>query len=437
MLNTKFSLVLSVITFFLAMDVALSSISDLVPKPTIAGLGIFLLLIGIYMIGQFYVLNYIKSKITPMFIHSYNLKILNKIFIITQGIITSIAIVIVLQTVSISAYSTYLLNLVSITNFIIASSLVALLAIKFIVWYNLQRNFNLLLYGVAAASVTISLIFTCLFNTGSLLDLPGVRNAQSTAPIIFYELDTIMGKVQYSWATFGVVSFILLWSSSVLALYGQIGKLGKIKFWIMMSIPLITQISIFTIIIPLLSFIPSSVDKVSLSIFGFAVPGIVQGILFGTPFWIIAKKLGKGVKLKDYLIMTGWGLTLLSLSSTANIAIASFPIFGLVTTLFASISCYLILVGFFYSAISLIENNVVRKQIRKFIYNEAKLLESISLASLEDQLSKRVINITKEHGNLLKEKTGIESSLSDLDTMEYLKEIMKEIKKGENGKIDK
>ena len=60
---------------------------------------------------------------------------------------------------------------------------------------------------------------------------------------------------------------------------------------------------------------------------------------------------------------------------------------------------------------------------------ESKLLYSIGLAQMEQEIQKKVITFTKRIQDNMTEETGIQSSLTDEDMKEYLEQVIREVKK--------
>jgi hypothetical protein len=427
--SRKFSIMISVLITFLAIDVSLESATAEVNMASTVGIATFVVIVCAYGVGQYFILQFVKIKSRHLTIKSSYLKSLNMIVTIIQYALIAIIVSIFVQIFLNSEYSTLTLNLASILNFALASTLMGILSARFLLWYRSKTNFVVLLYGIASATVSISMILTLLFNSGSLTGLPAERNPNSQAPVIFFPTNTPMGILQYVWATSNVVNFVLLWVGTVLLLRQYSSKLGRLKFWVILSIPMAAEVSIFIVIIPLLNFMPTQNEyKFYLDIFGFTMPGIIQGVLFGAPFWGVAISLGRNIDLRDYLIIAGWGLVLLEISSTSSIDSAPYPPFGLASVSFAGMACYLILIALYYSALSVSENSKLRKIIRESTLEQTKLIDSIGTAHMEGELQKRVIKITKDHAETIAKQSGVEIPLSDEDVNEYMSEVLKEIK---------
>jgi hypothetical protein len=111
------------------------------------------------------------------------------------------------------------------------------------------------------------------------------------------------------------------------------------------------------------------------------------------------------------------------------LCISSRTPFGLITTLFVGLSSYLILIGVYSSAISVSEDIKIRQTIRKFALKESKLLDSIGISHMEDELQRRVIKIAKEQHEVLTQRTGVESSLDEAEAKEYLYKVIQGLKR--------
>jgi Mn2+/Fe2+ NRAMP family transporter len=105
-----------------------------------------------------------------------------------------------------------------------------------------------MLYGVSTATICTTILVTLVFVSTTLSGFAAERNSQSQAPAIYFPANTTMGNIQAAYALFVVVSFVLSWSSTVVQ-YSQ--KLGRIKLWVILTTPLVAQVSIFVLIIPI------------------------------------------------------------------------------------------------------------------------------------------------------------------------------------------
>jgi hypothetical protein len=110
---------------------------------------------------------------------------------------------------------------------------------------------------------------------------------------------------------------------------------------------------------------------------------------------------------------------------------AFYPPFGLATVSLMGLAAYLVLVGIYSSAISMSEDSKLRQSIRQFALREAKLLDSIGTAQMEQEIRKKVLAFTKQNQDRMTEETGIHPSLTDEDVKAYLEQVINEVKNPE------
>ena len=137
--------------------------------------------------------------------------------------------------------------------------------------------------------------------------------------------------------------------------------------------------------------------------------------------------------MMDYTTISAYGFVLLFISNQALVlSSTSYPPFGFATINFLGLSCYMVLVGIYSSAISVSQNSKLRQSIRRLVLNESKLLESIGTAQMEQELQKRVLKVTKEQEETLREQTGVQSSLNEDDLKQYLSQVIEELERTKN-----
>jgi hypothetical protein len=138
--------------------------------------------------------------------------------------------------------------------------------------------------------------------------------------------------------------------------------------WIILSLPLIYFLIQFQpLFINLFSSFlvsePILFSTLYTLIFTLSKP--VGGILFGIAFWSIARKLGNKNIIRDYMIVSAYGLVLVFVSNQAAVLVsAAYPPFGIASASFMGLASYMVLVGIYSSAISVAEDSTLRRSIR-------------------------------------------------------------------------
>jgi hypothetical protein len=209
-------------------------------------------------------------------------------------------------------------------------------------------------------------------------------------------------------------------------LYPYIKKLGKIKFWIIMGIAMIY----YLIQYPLFNlgyFTPSENTDAMTNILIFSMAALLSGIIFGAAFLSVARTLRKDSRLRKHMIIAAYGFILFYIAGSAMASQAAYPPYGIVSISFIGLSCYLIYVGLYSSAVTVSQDTSLRLSIRESLTDQAKFLDSMGSAHMEQELQSTILNIAKKHANVLTEKTGVEASMTDNDIKEYMEMVLNEI----------
>src|SRR5215204_470160 len=453
--SRNFFVIISIVVSSLIIDISLSNISDIISVSTSWGFAAFIAVAIVYAVGQYLILEFVKQKSKRIRMKSPHFNKLSTIITIVQYVLTATIVFIILQIFVNSYYYTSMLIWSSSISYAIASIIMVILALELFSWYRSNRNFILLLYGVSFIITSISIVSSLVFFTVILLGMPAKVISPSPSELTSeqeevghleeqeevghgpdirkFDQSTILGKVQTVFVTSHIASFLLLWGSSAMLLHTYSKKLGKVKFWTIITIPIASFLSIFVIVTPfVMSYGSSDMDTIFKIIvvdaLGYALPAAVSGILFGLPFWMIARSLSYSSALKDYKIIAGSGFALFGLAITGSVMLASYPPLGLASVSFVGLSSYLILMGIYSSAISTSEDVKLRQAIRKSAVDESKLLVGIGSAQMEQKIEKKVIEMAKDHSASMTERTGVQLSLTEHDMKQYLSTVLKEIK---------
>jgi hypothetical protein len=427
----NFLIVVSVVIVTLIADTSLSSVADIITSDlaTIGGITVFIAIAAIYAVGQYFILEFVKRKNKDSFARSQHLNTINKMVTIVHYILIGIIGFVVLQIVFMSRYYTIMPILGVTISYALGSCMMSVLSLRFLSWYRSKKNLITLLYGLASAMIAIAFALTLVFFDASILNMPGERNSESQVVFEFFEPSSTLGMLQLSFSTLNIANFLLLWVATLLLLHHYSRRLGSIKLWSVLIIPLASYLSIFFILTPNVGMLaPPDASMVYVIIFGYTLPGLASGILFGVPFWLIGGAINHR-EFREYMIISASGLVLLAVSSSASMAHAPYPPLGLASVLFVGPSSYLVLAGLYSSVISISEDTKLRKIIRRTAIEETKLLDSIGMAQLEKEVSKKVITIAKEHADEITNTSGVSLPVSENEMNDYLDIVMEEVNK--------
>jgi hypothetical protein len=153
-------------------------------------------------------------------------------------------------------------------------------------------------------------------------------------------------------------------------------------------------------------------------------------LIFDWAFFAIAKRLRiSGIKM-DYITISAFGFILLFIANQILLlSSASYPPFGLAAVIFLGLSCYMVLIGIYSSAISISQNAKLRNAIKKLIEKKSNLLDSIGATQMSQFLEKEIFAIYNNVTEELNNKSGITPSLSSIEARNYCDEVIEEIEK--------
>ena len=224
-----------------------------------------------------------------------------------------------------------------------------------------------------------------------------------------------------------IVSFLLKWVATALLLYHYSKRMGKAKYWILISLPLVyfsgTYLDDYHIYEP-----HTETEELYWDLYT-SLNSTAGGILFYIGFVIAARHFHENLAIKDYMIICGLGFLLFFSAGQSTLANTLYPPFGLATMSLYGLSTYMILLGLYLSAISVSEDIELRKSIKKSTLRESKFLDSMGTAHMEKELMKRmVVKAMEEQKELTQESGGIKPSLTEEDILDIVKEANKDIK---------
>jgi F0F1-type ATP synthase membrane subunit b/b' len=77
------------------------------------------------------------------------------------------------------------------------------------------------------------------------------------------------------------------------------------------------------------------------------------------------------------------------------------------------------------SAVTVAQDSELRREIKRTVIKETKLLDSLGTAQMHQELERKVVSLTEA----ITEQTGIKPSLSADEAKHYVDDVLKEIKR--------
>jgi len=402
-------------------------------------LTLFIAMSSVYAISQYFVLEFIKRRGREKELGftrgrmRLSAATFRKILSIIQYIITAILIFVILQVVFYSQYSAAAITAITAISYATAAVMIGLLAYLFFSWFNQNRGtgggLTVLLYGISSAALVLNTVVGVAFIYSLSITKAAMLgpHAGSVSVVIGTQIGRILNPL-YIYTS--ILGFILMWSATAILLRSYSQKLGKAKYWFLVSIPLVFFISQFlTLFSNQVASALASYPSLFTLLFVFSKP--LGGILFGAAFYSIGRRGGTsygGNFVRDYMTLAAYGVVLFFVSSQNTVAQPTYPPFGVIAASFVGLSAYMMFLGLYSAAISVSQDVKLRQSIRRSAIEEVKFLKNIGTAQMEQELQKRVLTIAKKSSENMTQETGVQPSLSEQDMKEYLEIIIKEIK---------
>jgi hypothetical protein len=300
------------------------------------------------------------------------------------------------------AYDRIFLLLVIVLSHFLSVFILGMLSVIFLQWFRFGRSLSILIYAL----VFIVILFVIL-TTLPLLVVTHSMQSQSEAesvspkPYTTLVLEDLVPSTNIAFV-FGLGTYALpimaiaSWMLTVSLLKGYTNRIGKKKFWLVVSIPLAYQIFVIIVSNPNLISDPNLIEILYSPQIQFLVVinGQISGLFFALTLWTFARKTGQK-SMKNFLIITSLGIiSLFSSIQPGSPFYEAYPPFGLVTLSFLGLSSYMLLVGMVGSAAYVARDSLVRREVYNSLQDSHVM--KMGAAEMQRELEHKVLSVTNK-----------------------------------------
>jgi hypothetical protein len=435
--SKKFFAIFLVVLIAQFIDLTIGTLSDLFVDFAVSrlGVGLFITISTIYGLGQYFILRTLKATIRQSEAKNWtHVTLVRNAVTIIQYVLVAIMVSIVLQIIINSGYYTNLLAIGATISYGLAAILTGLLAYWFLSWFRRNRALVVLMYGLAAAMISVNAIDTIIyfdiviFQTKPIVTTPDSGVLLPDLAELGFPLVADMQAISLNGY------FILTWAGTILLLRHNIQRIGRIKFWVLVATPIVFFMSFYIGFYESVNASPTPTDEEDLSALLLSIMLTLFSIeaaivLFGLGFRSVARSISQTNKVSDYMMITAYGFILFFTAATATISLAGYPPFGIANVLLVGPFSYLMLIGLYGSAISIAEDSKLRQSIKASTNEELKLLDSIGISQVQRETERKVTAATKANAAILTQQSGIEPSLTDEEIHQILNQVATEIRR--------
>jgi hypothetical protein len=329
-----------------------------------------------------------------------NIKYLSGFFFFSQTTTISIISIIILQMILSNKYNIALIRTETYLAYISTLIFLIFLVFLFIGWFKSKRNYIIMLFTLSFALLIINLVISLIYLDSYFYRSvkPIIEPYHITSFVTNFGGSSFHQQIAFAHDMVSILSFSFMWIATAILLSHYRFKMGKIKYFILISIPLIYYLFPFegyfgNIFFSLILDYPISFAIVYILIFS-ATKQI--GALFFSIFFLIASTLIAKSKVRQSILFSAVGMAIIFGSlEIATLQYAVYPPFGLITTVFMPLGSYLLFIGILSSAQNISRNIQIRKEIYKSAYSQLDLFKIIGMAQMEKELLKRYKFVSK------------------------------------------
>jgi hypothetical protein len=404
--------------------------------PTTVYVSIFSTLAVLFVATVIVLLGYVKSSNSERGLkHGLSVKTTYLIIAVTQILLISIMVMIIQPTIAFKTYNTLSLLAVVFISHITALFFLIMLALTLVNWIMTKRDRVLSLYTISFSLTAIAIMTSLIYATYVLSHQPS--NIRPTSfHISLFSLPRAELAMSFGSALdiISILSFVSVWIASALLLSTYSRRIGKIRYWAIISIPLIYFLFPFekNVVDIFRSFVISSpVLYGVLNVTIFSATKQIGALLFSLVFLAAATLVTKH-EMQKYLLISAIGIAILYGSIEVDtLLFATYPPFGVVTVSFMPMGSYLLFTGILLSARLVAQDKELRTEFHNTAMSQLALLKTIGVTEMEKQLMEGYKSVDKRARSLQKdsrfEKDNMREALHGLiDEMdrENVREIL-------------
>lgn len=331
------------------------------------------------------------------------------------------------QLLSQKSYDSWIFKSVIFSSYSFSLIFIGILIHKFLSWFRKNRNLIMFLYCLGFTIFVMNEISSILILNIQLEGRPQkISFVSNPWDLTSLRISSFSDFYKYS----SILSFTITWLATSLLMYHYSKKIGKRKFWLLVSLPLI--------------YYAGNIDIIRTSIFSYFIfsspylvwimqmllGGVKQvgGFFFALVFIILAQNV-ESQKLKFYLAISATGIMLLFSSNQISlIQIIPYPPFGLTTISLLSISSFLIFTGLVGLANSIAHDKKLLESVRNVVKEKAsRFLYDIGSSQWQKDIDSTVTTIMSS--KLIDEYENVPTSLTKDEIKRYVDDISKEFKR--------
>ena len=330
----------------------------------------------------------------------------------------------IVQMAFVKMYNSNLTLLILFSSFVPSMLFILLLVLLLVRWFKSSKNFMIIAYAISFSFVFIYLVLSIVYVNVQYTSTSEWIKAKSLHSIL---VNSIVSDLSFFFGVtldaLSLLSFVFVWVATVVLLRQYRNKIGRTKFWVIITIPLIYFLFPFETYFTnfsgtLLSGSPVIFSVIYLLLF--SATKQVGGILFSIVFLTAATKI-KQPNLQNSLKIAAIGIAVVFSSIEINsLLFAAYPPYGVLTIMLMPLGSYCLFIGLFGSARLASQDKKLRREFFQSAEKQLAFLQTLGKVQMENELEKSLKSI-------LKRSSLLDVSKDDYRREENVRELVQEV----------
>ena len=342
----------------------------------------------------------------------------------SQFMVIAFLAVEIVQMAFVKMYNSNLTLLILFSSFVPSLLFILLLVVVLVRWFRSSKNFMIIAYAISFSFVFIYLVLATVYVNVQYTSTSEWIKAKSLHSIL---VNSSVSDLSFSFGVpldaLSLLSFVFVWVATVALLRQYRNRIGRTRFWVIITIPLIYFLFPFETYFTNFSETMLSGSPVIFSVIYillFSATKQVGGILFSIVFLTAATKI-KQPHLQNSLRIAAIGIAVVFSSLEINsLLYAAYPPYGVLTIMLLPLGSYCLFIGLFASARLASQDKQLRREFYQSAEKQLAFLQTLGKVQMENELEKSLKSI-------LKRSSVLDESKDDYRREENVRELVQEV----------
>jgi hypothetical protein len=342
----------------------------------------------------------------------------------SQFMVIAFLAVEIVQMVFVKMYNSSLTLLILFTSFVPSVLFILLLVVLLVRWFRSSKNFMIMAYAISFSIVCIYLVLSIVYvNVQYTSTSEWIKAKSLHSTIVNSSVSDLSFSFGVTLDALSLLSFVFVWVATVALLRQYRNKIGRTRFWVIITIPLLYFLFPFETYFANFSEAMLSGSPVIFSVIYillFSATKQVGGVLFSIVFLTAATKI-KQPHLQNSLRIAAIGIAVVFSSLEINsLLYAAYPPYGVLTIMLLPLGSYCLFIGLFATARLASQDKKLRREFYQSAEKQLAFLQTLGKVQMQNELEKSLKSI-------LNRSSVLDESRDDYRREENVRELVQEV----------